>query len=77
MYPVTIIMDRYHGAYSGGAWLAFDLDSDSLPSYGSGGDTDEMNFWCDANKAEHYLIGRGETPNEALEDLERRVKNEV
>lgn len=31
IYPLTIISDRYTGAYSGGEYLAFNLDFDEIP----------------------------------------------
>lgn len=31
LYPLTIIKDRYSGVYSGGKWLAFNLDPEEIP----------------------------------------------
>lgn len=70
-YPLTIISDRYSGTYSKGLFLAFpnhyydipeDVDSDDLSCY---------HFWEDFTG----LVGRGTTPNEALEDLKSTIIN--
>lgn len=65
IYPVTIVMDRYNGCASGGRYLAFNLDSWDIP--------DEIEE-CDAIADEYWRtttepIGRGNTPEEALQDL--------
>lgn len=69
-YPLTIIADRYGGAYSGGKYLAWALDHWNVPFDASDGDRDCMLFW-----AENTIpVGRGDTPNEAMEDLIRRLE---
>lgn len=39
IYPLTIICDRYSGTYSGGEYLAFNLDFDEIPQEVLGDDT--------------------------------------
>ena len=73
VYPVTIIVDRYGGCYSGGKYLAFNLEPWDLPrSVSWGGDVDCAEFWAD--EAPKYVIGKGNTPNEAYRDLVERIQ---
>lgn len=73
IYPVTIIADRYTGSYSGAKWLAFQLDEGDIPADISGGDPDCESFW--RSHSDLLLpVGKGETPNEALEDLKDKAK---
>ena len=75
MWPLTIIADRYQGTYSGGKYLAFNLAHDEIPEYIHGGDCDEMEFWESELEAK-YIIGKGNTPQEALNDLGKKVYGE-
>ena len=81
---ITLVEDRYGGAYSGGAWIAF-RDKESRVDEGGdledafGGDRECILFFLGgdgevANPAAAE-IGRGDTPAEALADLLRRVPN--
>lgn len=73
VYPVTIIDDRYGGCYSGGKYLAFNLEAWDVPKGVSwGGDVDCAGFWAD--EAPNYVIGKGNTPDRAYQDLVERVK---
>lgn len=73
VYPVTIIDDRYAGCYSGGKYLAFNLEAWDVPKGVSwGGDVDCAGFWAD--EASNYVIGKGNTPDRAYQDLVERVK---
>ncbi len=74
VYPVTIVEDRYGGSYSGSKWLAFQLDSDQIPEEIGGGDPEESIFWME-HSDEILPIGKGENPNEALEDLKIKLKS--
>ena len=81
IYPCTIISDRYTGAYSRGKWLAFPLDEEYLPYDISGGDGDCNNFWENYRKQKengslelHKIIGLGETPNKAYDNLRDEYK---
>lgn len=69
VYPLTILYDRYGGAYSGGTYTAWNLRHDNIPR---GPDEDDIScseFWRD-NKTP---VGRGTTPNNAVFDLVRRM----
>lgn len=72
IYPLTIICDRYGGAYSGGSYTAFNLDFYEIPEEANGSDVECMAFWDEANKDN---IGFGATPQEAYEDLENKLQN--
>src|SRR5215831_8075336 len=63
--PVTITPDRYGGVYSGGAWLAFPLDTSTVPDDPFGGDTFAA-AWC--AEAGDMPVGRGGSPSEAHDD---------
>jgi hypothetical protein len=73
LYPVTIVMDRYGGVYSNAKWLAIQCDNTQVPDEIWSDDGDEMNFWR-SHKDSELPIGKGETPNEALEDLKIKAK---
>ena len=71
-YPLTIVKDRYSGCYSGGEYLAFPYDYYELEKYATGiedGDFECREFW------QNYTgyVGKGATPNEALEDLKKNM----
>lgn len=69
-YPTTIIRDRYNGAYSGAAWLAFPLDFWNVPDEVEGGDGECMMFW------ESYdgEVGKGSTPELAMANLVAKME---
>lgn len=76
VYPCTIVMDRYDGTYSGGKWLALDCDPEYIPEEIGGSDPQESRFWrSDYNElyAKRFPIGKGDTPNKAYEDLQKKV----
>ena len=45
IYPLTIIRDRYCGSYSGGTYVAFNLESPEVPKEVFGDDCTAMRFW--------------------------------
>jgi hypothetical protein len=65
IWSVTIIKDRYNGAYSYGKWTAWGCHHDDVPEEPGDDDVTCANFWEDFNGK----VGLGETPNEALENL--------
>ena len=65
VYPCTIISDRYGGVYSKGAYTAWFLDWEHVPEDIDCDDISCMDFWRD----NETIVGLGDTPNEALEDL--------
>jgi hypothetical protein len=71
IYPLTIISDRYNGSYSGGAYLAFNLDPWDLPDEVGGGDVEEHNYWD--IKSNHDLVGKGFDVVEAVNDLLKKI----
>lgn len=73
IYPLTIISDRYLGTYSGGKYLAFNLDYDSIPIEINSGDVECGNFWIEHR---NLLYGKGETPALAYIDLINKLKKE-
>ena len=44
IYPLTIIRDRYCGSYSGGTYVAFNLESPEVPKEVFGDDCTAMRF---------------------------------
>ena len=73
VYPVTIIDDRYSGCYSCGKYLAFNVEPWDVPKGVSwGGDVDCAEFWAD--EALKYVIGKGNTPNEAYRNLVEKIQ---
>ena len=64
-YPITVVHDRYDGIYSGGKWIAWNLEPYEIREESQADDTVCMFFWH--NCKEPY--GRGDTPEEAIEDL--------
>ena len=65
MYPITIVKDRYGGTYSGGAFLAFNLSCEEIPLEIDADDVTCCKFW----KNTKIKVGKGATPDEALDDL--------
>ena len=45
IYPLTIIRDRYSGSYSGGTYVAFNLEAHKVPAEVFGDDRTAMRFW--------------------------------
>lgn len=71
IYPLTIVRDRYTGTYSGGRYTAWNLEFYELPYGIQADDVTCMMFWD-----EDRLAGRGNTPQEAVDDLRARMKRE-
>lgn len=83
LFPITIIDDRYSGFYSNAKWLAFNLYPGSIPWEVSGDDIACMTFWdkyddlknlTQEDFIKRIIIGKGSAPNEAHEDLIKRMK---
>ena len=70
IYPLTIVCDRYGGTYSGGRYLAFNLDYDEIPSAISGDDTSCYEYWQEND----IVVGKGESIESAYRDLKNRIK---
>lgn len=71
IYPVTIIHDA-HNELSGAQWLAFQSFPDEIPKIFSL-TADIQEFWQDHDDLK-LPIGKGNTPDEALEDLKVKAK---
>jgi len=69
--PVTITPDRYGGVYSGGAWLAFPLDTSAVPEGPFSGDVLAAAWW---DQVGDVPVGRGGSPDQAYDDLVRRLE---
>lgn len=72
IYPLTIVRDRYMGSYSDGKYTAWNLESWEVPRAIAGDDIECMGFWWQCN-AYGITVGRGNTPEEAVEDLRKRM----
>lgn len=75
--PLCIVEDRYNGVYSDGRYLAFHLTSHEVSCLPiDAGDCECNDFWegrhpdYDVND---YIIGKGNTPEEAYEDLTQKL----
>lgn len=70
IYPLTIIRDRYSGSYSGGIYVAFNLEAPKVPAEVFGDDCTAMRFW------KHFkgVVGRGGSPDSAVKDLLKNRK---
>ena len=77
-HPVTIIKDRYGGAYSGAKWIAWNCAPEIIPPEVAGDDVSCGAFWKPDDwdfKTENTVqdwtmhLGKGATPQEAYEAL--------
>jgi len=85
IYPLTVVRARYGGVYEGGKFAAFNAEPDGIrwhlpcaaTDHGEpdafGGDPDCMSWWMFAHMV--MLIGVGETIEEAILDLDRKIAN--
>ena len=88
-YPLTVAKDRYSGAYSGGEWLAFPLDPAEVPEEPWHDDVSAAGYWhasevrgdpgerkvlTEDNERHPRFVGRGRTPEDAMRDLEHRLR---
>lgn len=67
IYPLTITADRYCGTYSGGQFVAWNLDACDVPEDPFAGDVICMDFWD--NESDRYDFGVGNTVGEAVANL--------
>ena len=88
IYPLTVIRDRYNGTYSGASYLAFNLDSNLVPSEVHESDGHCSYFWdlidegnfVEGKVARDYrdvvkYVGKGSTIEDAVVDLYRKMKD--
>lgn len=77
-YPLTIIMDRYSGMSAGGRFTAWNKDPDEIPCKVFGADLEAISFWEEYHEdyadivSPRRIIGIGDTPDEAVQDLIRK-----
>ena len=75
IYPLTVVMDRYNGTYSGGAFTAWNLDVDEVPWQICGCDTTALDIFDDIKDGYHNIVyGVGNTPDLAVKDLWNKLK---
>lgn len=72
IYPLVIIEDRYTGVYSNGEYTAWNMYFDEIPQDIDGDDVSCYDFWHSYNG----IVGLGKTPNEAIEDLRKKLNAE-
>jgi len=72
IYPLVIIKDRYTGTYSNGEYTAWNMFFEDIPREIDEDDVTCYNFWHSYNG----IVGLGETPNEAIEDLHKKLNVE-
>ncbi len=71
IYPLTIVKDRYSGTYSGALYTAWNLAHNEVPRAVSGSDNECIAFWDEDVK---NLVGRGNTIEEAVADLAKKME---
>jgi hypothetical protein len=69
LYKVTIVRSRYGGTYEPGVWVAFPYWPEDLSPDWNAGDVACAGFFADRGEE----IGGGDTPQEAYDDLCRRL----
>lgn len=69
---ITVIQDRYCGTWSGGKYTAWDMPLSKIPYAIIDNDVPCRDFWY--STAKEYLIGIGDNPHEAYEDLIKKRK---
>ncbi len=72
IYPLTVVVDRYNGAYSGGKWTAWNMYPECVPYGPFGDDLSCDEFWWDEHP---FPIGVGNTPDEAIRDLQEKMES--
>lgn len=73
IYPLTIVADRYNGAYSDGKYTAWNLLAEDIPEGTEADDVDCHNFWLE----NEIVCGKGRTVSEALIDLYFKLQRDT
>ena len=71
LFPLTIIRDPHDGKYSGGKYLAINQNYDSTSPYINECEDFSKDWW--ENESHNYIIGVGETAEEAQADLYNKL----
>lgn len=74
IYPLTVVLDRYTGCYSGGRWTAWNMYPDNIPYGPFGDDTSCSEFWGDEHT---FPVGVGDTPEAAIQDLKKQMEEKM
>lgn len=69
IYPLTVVKDRYTGAYSGGKYTAWNLKFHQIPIEIDSDDSDCVCFWND----NQIPVGIGNTIYEAINNLKEKL----
>lgn len=76
IYPLTVVMDRYNGTYSGGVFTAWNLDFDEVPWQICSSDTTTWDIFDDIkNGCRNIVYGVGNTPDLAVKDLWNKLNS--
>lgn len=75
IYPLTVIKDRYSGAFSGGEYTAWKLEINEIPTEIFGEDPECQDFWY-GKIGKAFTVGKGKTMEEAVENLRKKLIDE-
>lgn len=83
IYPLTIIIDRYSGTYSGGVFTVWNLHPETIPDDIYSDDCTCSDFWNELNHDEksynyqkyHDKCGVGNTIQEAIDNLQNNLSH--
>ena len=70
-YPTTLVKDRHNGEYSGGIWTCWPVLPYEVPVDVYGDQISNMFFW---GKFDKSVVGIGNNPDEAIIDLEDKLR---
>lgn len=73
IYPLTIITDRYDGAYSRCKYLAFNKEYYEVSKDVSDDDSKCIEFWSSYSD----IVGKGNSPKEAVENLVESIEADI
>lgn len=73
IYPLTIIKDRYDGAYSKCKYLAFNKEYYEVSKDVSDDDSKCIEFWSSYSD----IVGKGNSPKEAVENLVESIEADI
>ena len=72
IYPLTIICDRYCGAYSGGKYTAWNKEFYNIPEEVSADDNTCWSFWDECPSK----VGIGNSVTDAVNDLIKKLNQQ-